>query len=253
MGVYTAYSHSSGYPWGSQREFHPYIQFIWNRSPIRHSRAEPHPTLGTGAKAPSTQAAEPGYEGVSIPSSRLRPTPPHYHPLDCLYLRAHRWGLRFTQVCSRLYSSASIFHASRKEPETLCSSYFCWSLQRWYLRGLYNRRVASKLHAYPASRSVLFLDNASSHHKNIDIIKRACRAKGVWLRFLPPYSPDFNPIEESFHDLKACIRRNYRRERRNHTSYQSFLEWAVRERGTGEEAQRRARGHFRNAGINNTP
>lgn len=73
--------------------------------------------------------------------------------------------------------------------------------------------------AYPAPRSVIILDNASIHHSNIDNIKRVCQRKGVYLRFLLPYSPDFNSIEESFGDLKAYIRRHYRRERRNYGSY----------------------------------
>ncbi len=73
------------------------------------------------------------------------------------------------------------------------------------------------------------------------------------MRFLPPYSPDFNPIEESFGVLKAFIRRHYRRERPRHETYQSFLEWAIREVGTGEDAARRARTHFRHAGIHGVP
>ena len=103
--------------------------------------------------------------------------------------------------------------------------------------------------AYPQPKSVIVLDNASIHHANIDTIQRACDSKGVVLKFLPPYSPDFNPIEESFNDLKAFIRRHYRRERPNHTSYQLFLEWAVIQCGTGVEAGQRASAHFRNAGI----
>ena len=35
-----------------------------------------------------------------------------------------------------------------------------------------------------------------------------CRRAGVKLEYLPPYSPDYNPIEESFSKLKAWIRRN---------------------------------------------
>ena len=31
---------------------------------------------------------------------------------------------------------------------------------------------------------------------------------GVKLEFLPPYSPDFNLIEESFTELKAWIKKN---------------------------------------------
>jgi transposase len=30
----------------------------------------------------------------------------------------------------------------------------------------------------------------------------------VRLEFLPPYSPDFNPIEEAFAELKAWMRKN---------------------------------------------
>ena len=33
-------------------------------------------------------------------------------------------------------------------------------------------------------------------------------SKGVWLEFLPPYSPDLNPIEEAFSKIKAFIHRN---------------------------------------------
>lgn len=36
-----------------------------------------------------------------------------------------------------------------------------------------------------------------------------CDDAGVVLAFLPPYSPDFNPIEEAFAELKAWMRKNY--------------------------------------------
>ena len=34
------------------------------------------------------------------------------------------------------------------------------------------------------------------------------RSLGVRIEFLPPYSPDLNPIEEAFSKVKAFIRRN---------------------------------------------
>lgn len=61
---------------------------------------------------------------------------------------------------------------------------------------------------YPAPRSVVVLDNASVHHANMGRIEEAYRRRGVLLRFLPPYSPDFNPIEEAFSAMKAWLRRN---------------------------------------------
>jgi transposase len=106
---------------------------------------------------------------------------------------------------------------------------------------------------YPGPRSVIIMDNASVHHAQIEGIKKACRAYGVWIRFLPPYSPDFNPIEESFADLKAYIRRYHRSIRSRFTTYQDFFEWAIRKSGTGDDAARRARGHFRHAGVSGVP
>ena len=36
-----------------------------------------------------------------------------------------------------------------------------------------------------------------------------CDEAGVHLEYLPSYSPDFNPIEEAFAELKAWIKKNY--------------------------------------------
>lgn len=35
-----------------------------------------------------------------------------------------------------------------------------------------------------------------------------CQDAGVLLVYLPPYSPDFNPIEQSFAELKAWLKKN---------------------------------------------
>ncbi len=74
--------------------------------------------------------------------------------------------------------------------------------------------------AYPSPCFVVFVDNALFHHPNLDAIKQAYDRYGVWLRFLPLYSLNFNLIEESFRDLKAFIGRHYRRERQFYSSYQ---------------------------------
>lgn len=50
------------------------------------------------------------------------------------------------------------------------------------------------------------MDNASTHH--FDGLREMVEARGCRLRYLPPYSPDFNPIEEGFSGMKAWIRRN---------------------------------------------
>ena len=40
-------------------------------------------------------------------------------------------------------------------------------------------------------------------------IEEAIRAADYLIRYLPPYSPDYNPIELSFSILKSWIKRNY--------------------------------------------
>lgn len=51
---------------------------------------------------------------------------------------------------------------------------------------------------------VVVLDNLAVH-KQADV-RAAIVAAGAQIRFLPPYSPDFNPIEMAFAKLKAFLR-----------------------------------------------
>ena len=44
--------------------------------------------------------------------------------------------------------------------------------------------------------SVVVMDNASIH--NVDRAVQLIESTGVLVQFLPPYSPDLNPIEEAF-------------------------------------------------------
>lgn len=50
--------------------------------------------------------------------------------------------------------------------------------------------------AWPQDNSVLIMDNCAIHKS--EELKAAVEAKGCRLIFLPAYSPDYNPIEESF-------------------------------------------------------
>ncbi len=52
---------------------------------------------------------------------------------------------------------------------------------------------------------VVILDNLGSH-KGAGV-RAAIEAAGARLLHLPPYSPDFNPIEQAFAKLKASLRR----------------------------------------------
>ena len=47
------------------------------------------------------------------------------------------------------------------------------------------------------------MDNASIHH--VDRAVQLIEAIGELVQFLPPYSPDLNPIEEAFSKLKSTL------------------------------------------------
>ena len=63
------------------------------------------------------------------------------------------------------------------------------------------------------------------------------------LKFLPPYSPDYNPIEATFKDLKEWIKRSYHLAA-DFENFGDFLHFAVSQcRGLN------AKQHFREAGY----
>ncbi len=55
------------------------------------------------------------------------------------------------------------------------------------------------------SGDIIVADNLPSH--KIAAARQAIEARGAKLHFLPPYSPDLNPIEKLFSKLKALLRK----------------------------------------------
>ena len=53
--------------------------------------------------------------------------------------------------------------------------------------------------------TVVILDNLTTHG-NVEAAK-AIKQAGCWFLYLPPYSPDLNPIEQAFSKLKAHLRK----------------------------------------------
>lgn len=66
----------------------------------------------------------------------------------------------------------------------------------WYIR----EQLAPRLQP----GQIVVMDNLSAH--KAASIREALAARGGDLLFLPPYSPDFNPIEQAFSKLKAILR-----------------------------------------------
>jgi transposase len=55
-----------------------------------------------------------------------------------------------------------------------------------------------------------------------------CLDAGVKLLYLPPYSPDLNPIEEFFAELKAFIKKQWHEYEDNlYQDFRVFLEWCI--------------------------
>lgn len=58
----------------------------------------------------------------------------------------------------------------------------------------------------PEGLTVVVLDNARFHKaKNIKAKEPLWQEKGLWLRYLPPYSPQLNPIEAFWRVLKGFL------------------------------------------------
>lgn len=113
------------------------------------------------------------------------------------------------------------------------------------------------MNRYPHDRSVLVMDNCRIHKS--EALQKAVADAGCILVFLPPYSPDFNPIEESFscgnlslsvfmdvanyHTVKSWIRRYWRDFQASDEPEIMLLE------ACGTVTPAKARGWFHHAGY----
>ncbi|KAF7344640.1 Tc1-mariner class transposase [Mycena venus] len=76
----------------------------------------------------------------------------------------------------------------------------------WDFLEFVSEQVVPLMNAWPQKHSVLVIDNCRIHHN--DALLEIIAANKSLLLYLPLYSPDLNPIEESFSTLKAHMRRH---------------------------------------------
>ena len=89
------------------------------------------------------------------------------------------------------------------------------------------------------------MDNASIHHS--ERVKQMCSDAGVIVVYLPPYSPDFNPIEEFFAELKGFMKRTWDLYEANPVlGFAAYLRSCADVVGS---RQCSAMGHFKSAGL----
>ena len=72
-------------------------------------------------------------------------------------------------------------------------------------RDAFETYVAKVLVPELRTGDIVVMDNLSSHKG--PRVRELIEAAGASLRYLPPYSPDFNPIENAFAKLKALLRK----------------------------------------------
>jgi len=97
------------------------------------------------------------------------------------------------------------------QTQTFIAALRCHSLTApWIIDAPMNRRifeayVETQLAPTLSKGDVVIMDNLSSHKspRAEEIVKD----QGAWILFLPPYSPDLNPIEMAFSKIKALLRK----------------------------------------------
>jgi hypothetical protein len=65
--------------------------------------------------------------------------------------------------------------------------------------------AALRCEGMTAPMLIVVMDNVPSH--KVDGVQAAIEAAGATLRYLPPYSPDLNPIEAAYSACKAFLRK----------------------------------------------
>lgn len=107
----------------------------------------------------------------------------------------------------RLHSKAPFGHW---KTQTFIAALRCTGLTAPFVidepmnRAIFETYVETQLVPTLHKGDVVIMDNLSSHKS--PAAEKAIRGKGAWVLFLPPYSPDLNPIEMAFAKLKAHLR-----------------------------------------------
>jgi transposase len=71
-------------------------------------------------------------------------------------------------------------------------------------RQIFETYVETQLAPTLEKGDVVIMDNLAAHKS--PTVEKIVRDRGAWILFLPPYSPDLNPIEMAFAKLKAHLR-----------------------------------------------
>jgi len=96
-------------------------------------------------------------------------------------------------------------------PEVILSDYFYslgWGISIYNLPGRNDRRTFCPVFEGDFTSAlrpgdIVVMDNMRSHH--VKAVREILEAKGMKVPYLPPYSPDPNPIEKMWSKMKAIL------------------------------------------------
>jgi len=80
-----------------------------------------------------------------------------------------------------------------------------WVIDAPMNRLIFESYVETQLAPTLSRGDVVIMDNLSSHKSSR--AEEIVKDQGAWILFLPPYSPDLNPIEMAFSKIKALLRK----------------------------------------------
>jgi transposase len=80
-----------------------------------------------------------------------------------------------------------------------------WVIDGPMTRQIFETYVETQLAPTLSKGDVVILDNLPAHKS--EKAAQCLKQRGAWFLFLPPYSPDMNPIEQAFAKIKAHLRK----------------------------------------------
>jgi transposase len=118
--------------------------------------------------------------------------------------RSHAWVKKGDEFVERVPmnwgKNLTLFGAIRRSGWVALNSVFATANAARFV-GWLRDRLLPKLHV----GDVLVMDNLKAHHDRR--VRPLCRAAGVRVVYLPPYSPDLNPIEPGWALQKQLVRK----------------------------------------------
>ncbi len=80
-----------------------------------------------------------------------------------------------------------------------------WIVDMPMNKQIFETYIETQLAPTLSSGDVVIMDNVAFHKSKR--VEQLIKNRGAWVLFLPPYSPDLNPIELAFSKLKALLRK----------------------------------------------